>query len=1470
MEKTSSYPRFARPINGHPGRTCAGLVLFVLLLSTRWAVAQNIVFPPESGVVNLVTDPRYLLRPNDNSPAAADHNSAKIQQAIDDCSGDQPNVSQTLYFPNGTYYVNKKLTLGDIKGQATKSQNVWFQGQNRDETIIRLLDASPGFGEVGAAVGVPVLVFFEGNFNNTAAANYVRNLTIDIGANNPNAIGLDFHNNNQGGISDVTIKTRDSQRRGNTGLKMNIENTGIGYIQNVRVEGFDYGIKVGAYIIAYVYEDIELEGQRIAGLVNQDKPIQIRRLTSRNAVPAIINTPEPSPAGPGVGSIVIIDSKLLYTGDPNNPVPAINNREGSVFARNLTTNYPVRILDLGVDRSAELPDGGEFSSRGVYDINGLTTTGKSMNLPIKTSPVVSWDEDFNNWAIVDPNANGTGDDADAINAAIATGKSTVCVRYGTIFVNKTIKFPDGHNVKRFLVLGNMKPNSSTLTTVDGNFDPAVKKPVFEIGTGVNDALVIEGIRTINGKYFQYIQNNSKKPLILRHMQFKGSNRVYRNRYDADHTPGPLFIEDVASAAQTPYGVTQPGPGYLFDHQEVYARSINPENVNPFMVNQGGTFWVLGFKTEGLGVPFTTTQGGYTEVLGGEVNGVFADKHLEIINNVESSVSIIASEKARFDDRVRDTVVVDTQNGVTKYILKGVMPQTAKEGKYVLSTDIPLYISYANASVNTPPVATANASQTATVGVAFSYTVNAFTDEQTPNSLTYTATGLPPDLTFDATSRVISGTLSTTVGSPHSVTITATDPGTLSATTVFSLVVVSSPTAGTLTEGVRIFEIFGGGGTINSGYKNDYVMLANYGPTPVSLDGYSLQYASAGANGAWLKTDLSGTIQPGFFYLIQEYAGGVGTKDLPTPDATGTINIGPGNGKVALFSNQTVFTGADPQTVAGSGWADLVGYGSNGDVFRGTARGPAGNNSNAIGRSYTAQPVDDNSVDFSARPPAPRNSTNSFNEQNRVSSLSVAASASPTTILTTETVTLSATASGGTAPYIYSFTGPGTIISSGNTATVTGLPAGVQDFTILVRDASAPVSQAITATVSVTVSSPPPAATVRVLHQNADNDPASNAIRPTFQLLNRGSIPVSYSAVTLRYWLTVEEFSPMTNLSVYYAQVGTTKVKMKYVRLDQPRQGALGYVEYSFDASAGNLLAGATSGPIQSGVAKQNYTAFNETDDYSYSSSQSFVENPRITAYLDGQLVWGIEPEPVAPRQSVRAYSQSRSNGSNSLSTFLSINNDGNLPLVYKDLRVRYWFTAEGTQPLNYWVDYAELGNSKVKGQFVRLPLPLSGADTYFEVKIDSAVGNLLPLSSTGAIQYRLAKTDWSNFVESNDFSYKAATQYVENDHITIYYRGALLYGVEPVAISSARLMAELDGEPEIVAYPNPATSSITVRQGVSIVPVDVTIYGLNGQIMQQGKTRLNTPIRIEHLPSDLYLLEVRTDKNTYHLKVIKQ
>ncbi|WP_223833867.1 M36 family metallopeptidase [Spirosoma profusum] len=103
-----------------------------------------------------------------------------------------------------------------------------------------------------------------------------------------------------------------------------------------------------------------------------------------------------------------------------------------------------------------------------------------------------------------------------------------------------------------------------------------------------------------------------------------------------------------------------------------------------------------------------------------------------------------------------------------------------------STTASASVSYQNCG---PTLVTVIPPQSATIGDMFTYTIPAttFTDPETPNSLTLVVSGLPAGLSF-VSPNTITGTPSTTVGSPFSVTVTAIDPGGLSASTSFSLTV----------------------------------------------------------------------------------------------------------------------------------------------------------------------------------------------------------------------------------------------------------------------------------------------------------------------------------------------------------------------------------------------------------------------------------------------------------------------------------------------------------------------------------------------------------------------------------------------------------------------------------------------------------------------------------------------------------
>ncbi|CCH53425.1 parallel beta-helix repeat-containing protein [Fibrisoma limi BUZ 3] len=461
------------------------------------------------------------------------------------------------------------------------------------------------------------------------------------------------------------------------------------------------------------------------------------------------------------------------------------------------------------------------------------------------------------------------------------------------------------------------------------------------------------------------------------------------------------------------------------------------------------------------------------------------------------------------------------------------------------------------------------------------------------------------------------------------------------------------------------------------------------------------------------------------------------------------------------------------------------------------------------------------------------------------------------------VSLSAT----NCPGVLSWNG----VEGGPTLPVSTTAVGhfVYSVTCKVGDCTSPA-----ASVTLTVTAPP--VVLSVLYRDGDNNQTgNNTIRPYFKLQNEGVSAVLYSEVTVRYWLTAEDFSPVTNLSVYWAQLGTNKVRMKYVALPQPRQGAFGYVEYSFDAAAGTLSPGSNSGEIQTGIGKQNWTNFSETDDYSFVSTAAYARNNRITVYHKGELVGGVEPSVSTPVTSLKVYAENRNSNptTNQISTHLKLVNNGNVPLDYSQLTVRYWFSADGDKPLVHTVDYAELGNSNVRGRFVNEIR--SGTDRYLELSFASSLGQLQPASSTGIIQQRINKSDWSTFNEANDFSYKPAGPLAENPSITVYLSGSLVYGQEPGPVG-ARVAAEGRSELRVMVLGNPVTDQYVRARvnGAEGQPLVVDLINLQGQSIQQERygraTSQQEVVLITDMASGTYLLRISTPTETQTVKLVRQ
>lgn len=404
--------------------------------------------------------------------------------------------------------------------------------------------------------------------------------------------------------------------------------------------------------------------------------------------------------------------------------------------------------------------------------------------------------------------------------------------------------------------------------------------------------------------------------------------------------------------------------------------------------------------------------------------------------------------------------------------------------------------------------------------------------------------------------------------------------------------------------------------------------------------------------------------------------------------------------------------------------------------------------------------------------------------------------------------------------------------------------------------------------------------LKVKYQNGDNNNlTNNHIKPNLTIYNEGNAAVPYNELTLRYWVTAENYAGI-NTWIDYAQLGNNKVKMKYVTLPAPRNGAYGYVEYSFEPSAGNLLATANSGSIQSRFANSNWSNLNENDDYSYANASTFVYNEHITMYRNGQLVWGVEPALIPAVVNLKVYTEIKSSAtSNTINTYLKINNEGNVSVNYADVKVRYWFTKEGTANLNYYLDYAVLGNSNIESGFVTLNPIQNAANTYLELGIKANLGNFYPSSSTGAIQYRIAKSDWSNFNQLNDHSYNSNTAMSLNDKVTVYYQGQLIYGTEPLITTNSKILVEKENrvttlgdklEP-ILVYPNPAIDVLSVKVSELKEGSKLELYNILGiKVRSQTFTSSLQEMSLSGLPSGSYLLNIKNGNQTTIKNIIKK
>ncbi|WP_379395431.1 endo-1,4-beta-xylanase [Paenibacillus lentus] len=160
---------------------------------------------------------------------------------------------------------------------------------------------------------------------------------------------------------------------------------------------------------------------------------------------------------------------------------------------------------------------------------------------------------------------------------------------------------------------------------------------------------------------------------------------------------------------------------------------------------------------------------------------------------------------------------------------------------------------------------------------------------------------------------------------------------------------------------------------------------------------------------------------------------------------------------------------------------------------------------------------------------------------------------------------------------------------------------------------------------------------------------------------------------------------------------------------------------------------------------------------------------------------GGEPEPVPTGDLKVQYKAGDINpNDNQFKPHFNIVNTGPAGVPLSELTLRYYFTTDGNDSLVFNCDWAVVGCSNLSGKFVKLDTAAPEADAYLEISFTASAGTLTAGGSTGEIQTRSHNSSWTNFNESNDYSFDSTkTTFANEEKVTLYRNGALVWGNEP-------------------------------------------------------------------------------------------
>lgn len=566
--------------------------------------------------------------------------------------------SNVVYFPEGVYKVSSQLEY--------PYKRIMIIGDGSGKSIIRLADNAVGF-ESGV---IPLLtpVGAEGSVFDAFKTGFYH-LGIEIGSGNYGAAGIQFLSNNQGGMRDVSIKRMDSSQE-SIGILMDKSWPGPSLFQQIQISGFSVGVKVSCCQYSITFDDI-LINNCMYGISNGGNAVSINKFITQDVEYPLYQNERSS---------MTVMTECEFSGNyPSNAAVLIS--AGYVVAKNVNVSGFGYVIDDSTTYGGKF-EGPEIKlyynnkEKGMtpYTLSDCDESLIDLKVPeysIDYGNPSDWKNAIQDGGVVTTDKN---DDTAKLQALFNSGASVIFLpknesndSHGyyisdTIIIPETVKAVYGANCKLHL---------SGLS--DGT------KPVFKIEGG-GEPLVIEGfwVHSDAGDAHMF-DIDAERDVILRNIS---EHNIRTNNSDVpDITArgsGNLFLEDLAIGRVEGY------------KKNIYAKQLNIEVNNidyPMVLNDGGCFYVLGYKTERRGVCIQTINGGKTEWYGGLVypTAVIDDDLPIIINDnsyVNASFCTNSYESDYESGKYYKTIVKEIKSGVTKKLTRTELPSRIYCGNFL--------------------------------------------------------------------------------------------------------------------------------------------------------------------------------------------------------------------------------------------------------------------------------------------------------------------------------------------------------------------------------------------------------------------------------------------------------------------------------------------------------------------------------------------------------------------------------------------------------------------------------------------------------------------------------------------------------------------------------------------------------------------------------------------------------------------